>query len=378
MNARANRNLEARIDSLDGLRAFSILLVLIGHTAGTVGAPAFLMPLHGLGNYGVRFFFVISGFLITTLLLRELENTGRIDLIEFFRRRALRIFPAFYVYVGIAFLLASLGVIDLLPGDLFHAASYTMNYHHDRAWQLNHTWSLAVEEQFYLLWPLTLLALGAKRVLTALIIVVCLIPLIRAWMWIELDASPSAMTREFQAVADTLAFGCILAFARRRQWTISRVTHASRPYFWVGASCLFGVSAGSYLAHAGTFYILGQSFANLGTVLVVHLVVTQKSGLVHWILNHPLAIHMGVLSYSLYLWQEPFLNSYSTAWLASFPANILLTYIAALASYYLVEKRFLALKNRQNAGGRMTNDRRAPGTVKPKPEAPHVKPKIYQ
>ena len=126
------------------------------HIAGTVNAPAVLVPLHNLGNFGVTIFFVISGFLITVLLLEELRSQGKISIRGFYQRRIFRIFPAFYFYIALVLLANSLGYLDLYDGDVLHAVTFTMNYHHERAWAFNHTWSLAVEEQFYLFWPLDL------------------------------------------------------------------------------------------------------------------------------------------------------------------------------------------------------------------------------
>jgi len=99
-------DLSGHIPSLDGLRAFSVLLVLIGHVAATHGAPLWLdkPAITSLGNIGVRFFFLISGFLITTLLLREHARTGRIDLGQFYLRRAYRILPAAFTYIGVIWL----------------------------------------------------------------------------------------------------------------------------------------------------------------------------------------------------------------------------------------------------------------------------------
>ena len=166
-----------RLHSLDGLRAISILLVLVGHVAGTVNSPGFLLPLHNLGNFGVKIFFVISGFLITLLLLAEISRYGRIDMRGFYLRRCFRIFPAFYFFIGFVVLANAGGFLDLHANDVLHAATFTMNYHHDRAWALNHSWSLAVEEQFYLLWPLLLLLLGSRRAIVCAVLFVFAAPL---------------------------------------------------------------------------------------------------------------------------------------------------------------------------------------------------------
>ncbi|MBE7157036.1 MAG: acyltransferase [Rhodospirillales bacterium] len=120
------------IPSLDGLRAASILIVLLGHGSGSI-------PLHGAGvdwvwvflndgHLGVTTFFVISGYLITYLLRREWEKTGGIDLGAFYVRRILRIFPAFYLFLGVVTLLVCIKAIPHTVTDLWLAATYTWNY----------------------------------------------------------------------------------------------------------------------------------------------------------------------------------------------------------------------------------------------------------
>jgi peptidoglycan/LPS O-acetylase OafA/YrhL len=121
-----------RIPGLDGLRAVSILFVLSGHLVGN--------PFGDLANLGVRVFFVISGYLITLLLIREEGKTGTVSLRQFYARRALRIFPASYSLVLVVTAAYILGVIDLHRGDLLHAYTYTMNYSVDRSWWLGHLW----------------------------------------------------------------------------------------------------------------------------------------------------------------------------------------------------------------------------------------------
>lgn len=339
-----------RIHSLDGLRAVAILLVLFGHAVGTVGFPSVFDPLHSLGNYGVRFFFVISGFLITHLLLNELAQQKTINIRGFFYRRVLRIFPAYYAYLLIGVMLAHYHLVDILPGDFLHAATYTMNYHTERGWHLNHTWSLAVEEQFYLLWPFALLLLGKDNAYKTLIGLVLLIPLIRVLMWYGLDASPSAITRQFQAVADALAMGCLLAYMMHRPEQLKRILKLGRTGLWGLSLVSLIASAGLYLIAPGWFYTLGQSLANLGAALIVLLCLTRTEGLLYRLLNCKISCFIGALSYSLYLWQEPFLNSYSTHVLQSFPLNILLTFIAAMLSYYLIEIPFQKLRKPTQQG----------------------------
>jgi len=110
-------------------------VVLVAHSLGTRNLPG-IPRLAVLADLGVRTFFVISGFLITTLLLSEYEKRGRISLADFYVRRVYRIFPAFYVYLAVMLGIAALGWIHIPPADVAFAATYTMNFHARRAWWL--------------------------------------------------------------------------------------------------------------------------------------------------------------------------------------------------------------------------------------------------
>ena len=333
-----------RIPSLDGLRAVSILLVCLGHLAGTVNFPEFLLALHNIGNFGVKIFFVISGFLITLLLLNEKNLTGKINLKQFYIRRTIRLFPAFYFYIFCIAVAENFGFITLLPGDLFHAATYTMNYHIERSWWLNHTWSLAVEEQFYLLWPGLICLLGMLRAKNVAIAALILIPVVRFIMWYGLDASPSAMTRQFEAIADALATGCLLAYVYSADITLPKWCH-SWAFILVPISMIILPSALYKIDH-GLFYTLGQSYINLTAAIMVLRYMSVSEGFSYQILNSKPATWLGAMSYSLYLWQEPFLNSWVTDWYASWPTNLLLTFVCACFSYYVVEKPIMNFKYR--------------------------------
>ena len=126
------------LPSLDGMRAISIALVLLGHLSGTRG---FVRLDLGIGDYahlGVVVFFVISGFLITRLMLSERAKSGYVSLKLFYARRALRLFPAAYVFIACVGLLWWAGVVHLQPRDIWHAVTYTTNYLPGRSWQFGH------------------------------------------------------------------------------------------------------------------------------------------------------------------------------------------------------------------------------------------------
>jgi peptidoglycan/LPS O-acetylase OafA/YrhL len=154
--------------------------------------PGFLSPLGifaGNGALGVSIFFLLSGFLIYSLSSREYQKTQEFDWKQFYIRRVLRIFPCFYFYVFVILALAHLGRITVTDRTIVSAATFTLNYHHlwDR-WPvgldypvIGHYWTLALEEQFYLMWPLLMLLLVRRKlvaVLTGLIVVAPLIGIV--------------------------------------------------------------------------------------------------------------------------------------------------------------------------------------------------------
>src|SRR5438477_6608379 len=204
----------SRIHSLDGLRALSVSLVVLGHLAKTTGAPRWLDSTGPYAHFGVRVFFVISGFIITHLLLQEHQQTSAIDLGAFYARRFFRIFPAAYVFM------ACMTVLlwpTLTAADILSSFAYISNYRSERPWVFGHLWSLAVEEQFYLLWPLALVLWFKMRVRIALATLIAA-PLVRALLF-ALHYKEGAYLW-FPSLADALATGCLLAILKPslEQW----------------------------------------------------------------------------------------------------------------------------------------------------------------
>lgn len=153
----------ARIAGLDGLRAIAVLLVIGSHTR-------ILDPSWNAGTVGVTIFFTLSGYLITGILVREYEATGRIDVLRFAKRRAIRIFPAYYLALAVLLVIAPMDR-DAMTA----AATYTINFSAPlrlAPW-LSHFWSLAVEEHFYLAWPLAVWFLRGRVAWFALALAAC-------------------------------------------------------------------------------------------------------------------------------------------------------------------------------------------------------------
>jgi len=200
------------IPSLDGIRALSIALVILSHAQVTVGFPGWIPGvIADHGTLGVHIFFVISGFLITTLLLQESKSRGDISLGLFYARRTLRIFPPCYLFLAAIASATWFGIIRV-PARLFlFAVTYTVNYATQGIWIVGHLWSLAVEEQFYLVWPLTLKLAGWTRALWIAAILALGAPPFCFALYLVNPELSGRVRSYFPFVADAIAAGCVVA-----------------------------------------------------------------------------------------------------------------------------------------------------------------------
>jgi peptidoglycan/LPS O-acetylase OafA/YrhL len=187
--------MKARIPNSPACDASPLMMVVFGHAIGTVqgGYTGWFYPLNYFSNsgLGVQIFFVLSGFLITNTLHSEWKATGKIDLLQFYIRRTLRIWPAFYAFVIMLALLSHMQLIDIARQQFTFAALHTwyyseafglgpVNAHYgDGAWYLGHFWSLSLEEQFYWFWPPLLILLLHRRSERFLAVLILLVPVVR-------------------------------------------------------------------------------------------------------------------------------------------------------------------------------------------------------
>jgi peptidoglycan/LPS O-acetylase OafA/YrhL len=275
------------------LRAVSIITVLISHALP--GAHPFwfrLLFLHA--DLGVRVFFVISGFLITTLLLQK-ES-----LKQFYVRRARRILPAFVVFLIAAALLGA------PKADWPYVLTWTVNFDPHPAWMIGHLWSLSVEEQFYILWPLAI-AFTGKRTWTVIAVI--------AVFAFPLKAINPALHYAFPVVCGPIALGCLLALYPVRV----------RVPAWIFVPVIMVLDAYDV-----------RFVVNILVALCVARVVAAPPAALNW---GPL-MWLGKISYSLYLFQQLFLDSISgkPAIPLPFPLNIAAPVAVAAASYYFIEQ----------------------------------------
>jgi peptidoglycan/LPS O-acetylase OafA/YrhL len=332
---------EKGIPSLDGFRALSIFLVIAAHASmrgdwGSLGIPA--------GDLGVRFFFAISGFLITYLLLLEKRRRGAIDLRSFYLRRALRILPVYFVFAAMLTIVALLSMdVDLSECEFLTMLTFTKDLG-CHGWLEGHLWSLSVEAQFYFIWPILLSRLRLRNAVTFAVIAIFLAPLSRG---IEHYTHQGAFW--LTSNSDALMLGCLAAILR-----VERCGELQRFLAWRPATVRAFVVAGIAIFLALSHYHFLRWFTvtltpTLQALAAAYLICSYafiKGGFFHWLLNSPVVVYVGALSYSLYIWQQPFFYAWPNLGLLAAPTNLLLIFTVAVASYHLLELPFSNLRSR--------------------------------
>ncbi len=362
----------AHVPALDGLRGAAVAAVLLYHAGKLDG-----------GYLGVDLFFVLSGFLITSLLLAERSSTGTIGLGAFWVRRARRLLPAALVLlVGVSvygWLLARPVDLGQIRSDglatLFYAANWHTILRGSSYWDLSlapsplqHTWSLAIEEQFYLLWPLAvaLLARRSDDLRRAVGRIAVVLAAVSAALFVGLHAAGMSDTRIYEGT-DTRAVALLLG--------VALAAHRERITAWLAPRALEAIGLGAALV-LGTFWVLldGQSRwvyrggLPLASVLAVVVIAAASAG-GSPVLGRVFAVAplrwLGLISYGLYLWHwpvyvaldqrngtYPYLDDYRLEGAGLLTAKLGLSLAAALVSYWLVERpiRRGALRGRIGLG----------------------------
>lgn len=335
------------IPSLDGLRAISIFLVIVGHI--------YLVNNHGketkffvYQDMGVSLFFVISGYLITEILLGELRKSGRVNYFRFFLKRVFRIFPAYYFFLAVSYLILQLHGKQVDTPSIISCLFYLGYYYPPELlhyWA--HSWSLAIEEQFYVFWPLAINFLKKeKNIIYCLIAVIALSPILRVLTYYFIPLYKHKYHFLLHTRADTLAFGCLFALLKQREIAKKFIGYClERKLFYIAVIYLIFIYP--ILHH----YFLGTFRATIGytleavalLVVVVHLIYTKDRWYIKCV-NSKIMTHLGSISYGIYLWQQPFIYLKEFAWF-KFPFNIILIYLAAIISFLLIEAPMMKLRS---------------------------------
>jgi len=354
--------------SLDGLRALSILGVVWFHAWwGTPYYPMLLrLPVLRQGSYGVEIFFAISGFLITTLLLREEDRFGTISLRDFYMRRALRIWPLYYATIIIyIFAVHFFERGTNSEATYFHYLPYFLTYTYTwfitPAWPtstFNLAWTLATEEQFYAFWPIALRFLrGAAR--PALIASLIALKLATMYGILRLLLAPASFpARVINSLSIPIFLGVLLAQALHSERGF-RALYRVFGQIWAAPVALCAVALCLWPAQIPVL------LADLATVsLVATCVIREDNGLARILRFRPLA-YIGVISYGMYLLNSltlhlvagPLFRIGVRSPLIIFPVGLAATTGVATLSYRYFETPFLALKSRFTH-----EERRTPGS----------------
>ncbi|HUS81694.1 MAG TPA: acyltransferase, partial [Dehalococcoidia bacterium] len=340
--------------ALDGIRALAVAAVLAYHAG---------LPWARGGFLGVDAFFVLSGFLITSLLLAEWRSQGGIGLMVFWSRRARRLLPAlFLMIIGVAAYAAFIArpeELDKLRGDALATIGYVANWRPVFSGQsyfdqfsvpspLRHTWSLAIEEQYYAVWPLLLLFLlhlrrGSMRLLLPATLAMLAASALLMGLLFQPGHDPSRVYYGTDTRAQSLLVGAALAMLLLRVGPVRGAVPRATLQI-VALPCVAGLgwawmttSSDSVLLYRGGFLLLA-----MGVAVVIAAVVQPGGGPVGRVLSLPPLRGLGLISYGVYLWHWPVyivltpdragLDGYGL-----FLARVLVTVAIAIASYHVVE-----------------------------------------
>lgn len=329
------------IKGFDTLRALSITMVVTAHSL-----PNTWLQEHRIwhlisGDTGVLVFFVISGFLITSLLLREKEQFGSINFKKFFARRFLRLLPPLVFFYIAILALMSTGLIQETYIGLGISVFYLYNFVPNKFYtaELGHTWSLALEEQFYFSWPFmirffenrkSLLMLGISTIVASILFLLFIYP-------IEFMSHFKAHRWFIPAIAPIM-IGSLLAIGRAG---IERTFKSPILQF-----VCFAICYSTPLFFPEKLLIISPIFQSFGIGFLLLLIISnQETKGVKW-LNNPATSYLGRISYGIYVYQGLFLRTGpgSENWFQQFPQNLIFTLVTAILSFELLEKYFLKKK----------------------------------
>src|ERR1700735_869524 len=337
------------LPQLDGFRGLAVILVLSGHVLEFSTLSLVWRRLgEASASLGVFLFFVLIGFLITNLLYVERRYTGKISLRNFYIRRVLRLGPALLLFLSVIVFLRARGAITDIPRyEILSSLFYTRNFcGHSNS--LAHLWSLSLEEQFYLCWPLVFRLVPLKR---DFVVSVWVTASIAIWRGLAIHFDLFDYGQGIYYVRpyfrfDSILIGACLAMAL-----------VARPEFLLRAR-IIGLRLPATLLWSALLWwtFFGESisrplYLSIQMVLIACLLgqlVLAERGWSLTLFRQPSMCYVGKISYSLYLWQQIFLVTKIPNWgvLRLFPMNVLISFALAVVSYHLIEKPALRLKQR--------------------------------
>ena len=331
----------------DGLRGFAIISVILSHVLRDTPWV----------SIGVHLFFILSGFLITTLLLKEKTINGNVSLKNFYMRRMLRIFPVAYLFVLVLIVLNRLFNLQITTQSFLSTVFYLKNFPLLNDWYTGHFWTLSVEEQFYLLMP-ALLVFNTRAYMLVVFTLFVSVPIVGYLAYNNVGIFYTSKTVHiaayiFLAVFDNGAL-YILAGSLLSILIFKGVINMERlkgKYYYLTFALFICALVVHFPFADGNF--AAPYFCPIIFTLLIMLIISIDVGrrsLLTRILSNPVLVKIGVLSYSLYVWQQLFTFYQPWRWIISCGGspyfNIPLLFVTAYLSYTFYESPFLKLKKR--------------------------------
>jgi len=340
------------IPYIDGARGIAIAFVVLSHAG--LGK---IIP----GKFGVTLFFFLSGYLITRLLLAEMQEKGRIDFGSFYLRRLFRLYPALLVMIGFSVIAAKIMAYPLPMTDVWASLFYYTNYYigwfrtpvEDAGRVLDILWSLSVEEHFYLAFPLLLQIFSKPKKIAWFLLALCIASLAIRWFTYEqfYPAVEDAAGRIYFSTHtrfDSIIWGCLAAlllFGLESKQYIAQLKKN-----WVFAIGILFILLSFAIRNDLFRQTWLYSFQGMGLFLTIPAIGLFKNPLLKNLLSHPAMIFVGKISYSLYLFHwivSKLGNHYFVEWswqwqLFFWPLTLLLS----IGSYYLIEQPFVGLRKK--------------------------------
>ena len=356
--------------SLDGVRGIAVLSVVMAHAQALIFGRPLLGWLDFSGGFlGVDIFFVLSGFLITSLLLQEHETTGTIGLRNFYIRRALRLLPALVLLLAAMLIYSRVVLSAEIARQTLRFAGvvilYITNWARAFEWiqgsdLLGHLWSLAVEEQFYILWPPLLLILLRLRIpRRALVILIAglivLVAIRRMDLLIQGGITQGRIYLGSDTRADSLLVGCLVAILHGwRMLPDGKLFRVLlRTATVIALPVLFIYFFDAFAIRSYTFFTIGLTVVAFAVGVVILQAMQSPPNALLFVLENGFLVYVGKISYGLYLWH--FFAIEITLGLSVGNLTKLLLSLSALfgiaaASFYCIERPFLNLKKRFTSG----------------------------
>lgn len=337
--------------NLDGLRGIAILMVLLAHTDVLGGS---------FGLMGVQIFFVLSGFLITSLLVQEWSRTGDISLRAFYWRRALRLLPALYVMLSILLIYGAIfhTRAEFLQdwkdarAAIFYYSNWVLAFNPELMKYLANTWTLSIEEQFYIIWPVLLLFM-LRRCSRETVLNLTLLGIFLAWftrflMIAATTASPMRILRGSDTHTDAFLLGAVIGILLS-SGPLPRWPWIRTALSWGALISTIGLAGMGWVCNPlqESVIIFGWFLMCLFASVIMLQLMFAPGILSRLALENPLIVYVGKVSYGLYLWHSPIIiilrDYFPFDWKCKSLA-VLLSALATVCSYYLVERPFLRFK----------------------------------